>query len=165
MKRQKHRSIAMKVVQEKRNNVTLSNGKELHDYANLYFHARNPMMYSRKEEYLKLCVLRIKAHILDVQGVMISDRNASSQYALILPMPKGLEAVDEKLTFARDWTDLDPIHYFHKKSAKCAEVLVPEHIPPVWLMGAYLSCKESLETVTALDLGLELTMNPGLFFH
>src|SRR5690242_1940793 len=74
MKKEKHHSIALPVIQEKRDHVKLSTGKELHDYANLYFHARNPMMYKRREEHAKICILQIKPEILDVPGIMVSDR-------------------------------------------------------------------------------------------
>lgn len=36
--------IANPLVQEKRKAVVIPGGYSLHDYANLYFHARNPMM-------------------------------------------------------------------------------------------------------------------------
>src|SRR5208282_3808053 len=70
VKKLKHKSIAMGEIQDRRENKELPNGKRLHDYANLYFHARNPMMYKRKEEHQKLCILKVKPDILDVPGVI-----------------------------------------------------------------------------------------------
>lgn len=165
VKKVSHKSIAMSEIQERRENKELPNGKQLHDYVNLYFHARNPMMYKRKERHEGLCVLRIKPDILDVTGVVVADQNASSNYARFAPAPGGIENVDEKLTFAQDWNDLDPIYYLRRKSAKCAEVLVPEHVPPIWIKGGYVSCNKAFEAVMGLGLRLELTINPGLFFH
>ncbi len=63
-----------------------------------------------------------------------------------------------------NWNDANEIEKTKKKLAKCAEVLVPGLIPPVWIMGGYLSCKESFEAVNGLGLKLELTINPELFF-
>jgi hypothetical protein len=40
-----HSSIADPMVQERRAEVVVPGGRHLHEYANLYFHARNPMMY------------------------------------------------------------------------------------------------------------------------
>lgn len=39
-----HHSIAMQEVQDRRKKVTIPGGKLLHDYANLYICARNPML-------------------------------------------------------------------------------------------------------------------------
>jgi hypothetical protein len=41
-----HRSVAMQGVQERRDLKQVPGGLKLHQYANLYFHARNPMLYN-----------------------------------------------------------------------------------------------------------------------
>ncbi len=53
----KHHSVAMPEVQDLRDKKQVPRGLKLHQYANLYFHARNPMLYKRKNE--DICVLRI----------------------------------------------------------------------------------------------------------
>src|SRR5437763_55478 len=45
--------------------------------------------------------------------------------------------VNRDLTFADFWADPDRIQYFRKKSAKCAEVLVPDRIDPQYFRCAY----------------------------
>lgn len=164
VKKLKHKSIAMGEIQDRRENKELPNGKRLHDYANLYFHGRNPMMSKRREGHKEICVLRINPGILDVPSVIVADRNASSDYARFESAPEGLEIVDESLVFSMDWRDQNQIEYFKKKSAKCAEVLVPGKVPSVWIMGAYVSCQEALEKVEKLDLKIITTINPELFF-
>lgn len=164
VKSEKHHSIAMNDIQERRENVRLPNGKPLHEYANLYFHARNPMMYKRKEAHASICVLRIKHQILDVPGVFVTDKNASSPIAIFASPPEGLANVNEELTFSMNWNDANEIVKTRKKLAKCAEVLVPGYIPPVWIMGGYVSCKAAFDAVNVLGLKLELTINPKLFF-
>ena len=54
-------------------------GLKLHQYANLYFHARNPMMYSRKEKAAELCVLCVSLEVLRLPGVVITDKNAAEK--------------------------------------------------------------------------------------
>ena len=49
-----HHSVALQRVQDLRDKVKVPGGLMLHQYANLYFHARNPMMYKRKEEAEKI---------------------------------------------------------------------------------------------------------------
>jgi hypothetical protein len=43
--RLKHISVSMEEVQKKRANKKVPGGKPLHEYANLYFCARNPMLF------------------------------------------------------------------------------------------------------------------------
>ena len=77
----KHMSIAMNDVQERRDKKSIPNGLMLHKYANTYFDSRNPMMYVLKNKAHILCVLRLSSLILDIKDSIISDRNASSDYA------------------------------------------------------------------------------------
>src|SRR5690606_32670158 len=51
----RHHSIALDVVQQRRAEIRIPGGAPLHAYANLYFHARNPMMYRRQEDHASLC--------------------------------------------------------------------------------------------------------------
>src|SRR5690348_11779452 len=44
-RRVRHRSVASEEIQNRRARKRLPNGARLHSYANLYFDARNPMMY------------------------------------------------------------------------------------------------------------------------
>jgi hypothetical protein len=101
---------------------------------------------------------------LDIPGVVVSDRNASSDSALFRPAPEGLEIVDRALTFLLDWTDSDQIAFWRKRSAKCAEVLVPDCVPPAYLMGAHVSCAESLATFNGLGAVISAQINRHLFF-
>jgi hypothetical protein len=75
-----HESVAMDAIQERRAKRTLPTGMRLHDYANLYFSARNPMMYLRRGRHRELCVLRVSPDVLDLPGVVVADGNASSGY-------------------------------------------------------------------------------------
>ena len=44
-KKVSHQDVSLSVIQARRQRVTLPDGLPLHQYANLYFHARNPMLY------------------------------------------------------------------------------------------------------------------------
>src|SRR4029077_17823283 len=79
-----HDSIAMPEVQELRDPKPIPGGLKLHQYANLYFHARNPMMYSRKERAGELCVLCISLEVLQLAGAAIADRNAAGNWVRFL---------------------------------------------------------------------------------
>ena len=46
-----HVSVAMAEIQARRRHVRVPGGRPLHEYVNLYFHARNPMMFKRRGEH------------------------------------------------------------------------------------------------------------------
>ena len=78
--------------------------------------------------------------------------------------PAGLEIVDRALTFADDWTDPDRIQYFRKKSAKCAEILVPNCVDTRYLLGAYVCNEEVCQRLQADTEALRVEVNSHLFF-
>ena len=80
----KHHSVAMEEIQERRDKVQIPGGMRLHHYANLYFNARNPMMFKRKDQEDSLCVLRVSRDVLGLECVVLTDQNASSDYVRFL---------------------------------------------------------------------------------
>ena len=159
-----HKSVAMAEIQERRDRKRVPRGKLLHDYVNLYFHARNPMLYKRKDLHTKLCVLSIDKAILNLQNIVITDRNASCNFAKFAPSPSGLSGVNTSLVFAEFWTDQNPIIKDYKKSVKCAEVLVPNKVDVCYIIGAYVSCSEAKFELEKITPNLNVTINSHLFF-
>ncbi len=121
-----HKRIDMPEVQERRRAKRISGGGLLHDYANLYFSSRNPMLFKRKDEHKDICVLRINLEVLKIPAVVVATGNAASDYTSFHPPESGIEKLDRKLVYAKKWTDDDPIIQARKSVAKCAEVLVPD---------------------------------------
>ena len=97
----------MNEVQSIRDKIQVPGGLMLHQYANLYFDSRNPMMYKRKNE--DICVLKISDSVLELADVIISDMNASSQYARFYEPSVGIEKLDYYMIYAESWTDNDQI--------------------------------------------------------
>ena len=159
-----HHSVALADVQDRRASKTVPGGLKLHEYANLYFHARNPMLSRRRAQHRELGVLSVSKRVLERPGVVVTDRNASSDYVRFAAGVEGLSIVDEKLVFAEYWTHDDRIEYLRHKSIKCAEVLVPERIDPTFVRGVYVSCAESEEAVKAVAPTLKTKVSPHLFF-
>jgi hypothetical protein len=159
-----HDSVAKAEIQDRRAKVVVPGGMALHAYANLYICGRNVMLYLRRGQHREICVLRVSTDVLDLPGVVVTDANASSDYVRFAAAPAGLAIVDRELTFAEYWTDPNPIAYYQKNSAKCAEVLVPNLVDPRLLTGAFVSCQEALARMQALELNLPIAMNPHLFF-
>jgi hypothetical protein len=169
----RHKSVAKKEVQEKRKRVVIPGGHPLHQYVNLYFHARNPMMFQIKSRHTdihkEICVIRINKNILNSPGVVIADKNASSEYARFAPSPDGLRIIDKELVFAKYWHHEDPIEKDRHTSIKCAEVLVPDKIPKEFILGVYVSCNESkaklYDIISEVEPDFSITVNPEMFFQ
>ena len=160
-----HHSVAMQPVQDKRDQKQVPSGLKLHQYANLYFHARNPMLFKRKNEAANLCVLCVSTQVLALNGVVISDQNAASGYVRFLH-PKQWQVLDFDAIYAMDWLHPDDqIAYWRHKAKKCAEVLVPHRVEPGFIVGAHV-----VDEVTKCQLGgsgfqLPVTVSPVLFFR
>ena len=159
-----HSSVALASVQEKRDVKRVPGGLALHEYANVYFHARNPMMSRRRDEAKRICVLRVSPEILKIRGAVISDQNAASKYVRFLA-PDRLHHLNLEYIFARNWKHPgDQIEEWRHSSAKCAEVLIPQRIPPEFIGGAYVindACKRRLEEH---GFRLPIQVNSDIFF-
>lgn len=137
----------------------------LHEYVNTYLCARNPMLYLRKDSHAELCVLRIDPAVLDLDDVVVSDRNAASN-ARFSPGKTGLSLIDREQVFAEYWTHPgDELATDNHKKIKCAEVLVPSRIPPTYIVGAYASCVQSARRLGEIAPQLPVTLDAHLFFQ
>lgn len=162
-----HVSVANPSVQNRRSGTRLPNGRPLHHYANLYFNARNPMMYvlSRDQGHENLAVIAVASTILELPGVIISDGNAASFGTLFtFPDEAGLGKLDETRVLAQYWTDSDSYAQTEKKRQRCAEVLVPNYIPPHYLTSIHCSCQKSESTLRAMKCRIPLHRSEHLFF-
>ena len=158
-----HRSVAMQPVQDRRDLKSVPHGLKLHQYANLYFHARNPMLYKRKDEAPELCVLRVSVEVLLLPGTVITDCNAASDYVRYLA-PSQWPVLNFDDVYALDWRHPnDPARYYQHRSRKCAEVLVPQVVETRFLTGAYVV--DAVAAARLAGLGLPVTVDPVLFFR
>jgi ssDNA thymidine ADP-ribosyltransferase, DarT len=160
----RHHSVALQPVQDKRDQKRVPGGLKLHQYANLYFHARNPMLFKRKDEAPALCVLRISTQVLRLNGTVISDQNAASNYVRFLD-PSQWELLDFDDIYAMDWRHPgDEVAFWRHKARKCAEVLVQHRVECRFLTGAYVVDAAAAERL-AIEFDLPAEVNPVLFFR
>jgi hypothetical protein len=155
--------ISMLEVQNKRGGIQVPKALKLHEYVNLYFDARNPMMYKRKED--NVCILRISPDVLKIDGVVITDQNAASAYVRFFDT-SSISELKLAFIFARDWRHPDNEILGHQhRSAKCAEILVPYVIPQEYIIGIYV--KNQAQIISLEQQGFEsgkATINPDMFF-
>ena len=123
------------------------------------------MLYVLQPRYAEMCVLRIDASALDLDGAIIADGNASSDYTRFHTSPGGLLVIDQAVTFAEYWTHVDYYAQLDHKRRMCAELLVPDRIPPSLIIGSYVSSDAAKATCAALGHPWEPTVNRRLFFN
>jgi hypothetical protein len=159
--RLQHRSVADEEVQARRAATRVPGGLPLHRYACLYVDARNAMLY-RLLGTAPLTVLAIDPQVLDLPGVIVSDRNAASGTARFRPAAEGIAALDEGEVYAEWWNDSRDA-----MQKRCAEVLVPERIHPVMIRHAYVPDDEAARALQRVvgDQALEIRVNAFLFFQ
>lgn len=164
-----HASVALQEIQDRRVNKTVPNGMRLHRYANLYFCARNPMMYRRKDVHEDLCVIRVNREVMRLPNVVISDQNAASDWVRFHAYPAGMSLINFDYVFADWWDDEDDATRFRKKGTKCAEALIPSAVAPQFITGFYTSNVQTKLRVerllSSLDWRVPVTTNPHLFFR
>lgn len=160
----KHTSIAMNEVQERRDKIRVPNGLKLHQYANVYFDPHNPMLSARRNQNNDICILKFDCIILDMPGVVVSDRNASSDYAGFYSPKAGMNEIDFDLVYARFWTDEDYYVQMQKKSIKCAEVLVPYVIPYEYIVCAAVIDKNAAHKLKEIGFDKTIKIEPRVFF-
>lgn len=160
-----HDSVAMPEIQQIRENKRIPGARSLHEYANLYFDAHNPMLSKCRGRNDEICVLRITPVVLDQTGVIVTDRNAASGWARFWPAAAGLGNISRDRLFARYWTHRDnPYEEMSHKSEKCAEVLVPDRVEVPFIIGAYVSNQTAQLAFQQLNTGLPALIRGDMFF-
>ena len=161
-----HISIAKPDVQDMRDKKRVPGGLMLHHYANLYFDARNPMMYKRIKQRDDICVLKVAREVADLDDVAFSDQNAASPHYVRFYSPEeGFKKLDFDRIYAADWRHPNnPAAYYQHKSIKCAEILVPKFVPSKYIIGIYTYNEDKQNDILDLCPGIEVIIHPYLFF-
>jgi ssDNA thymidine ADP-ribosyltransferase, DarT len=163
--RLEHDDISLSDVQDKRDRKTVPSRLKLHQYANLYFCARNPMMYKRRNHKGNLCVLRISKEVLKLQNVVLAVQNAASKYVSFYKSPQGLHSINFDMVFADNWKHPeDQIAEWRHSSAKCAEVLVPHCVEFCYIIGAYVANETAKVNLENTGFDKSITINAEMFF-
>lgn len=162
-----HKSVAMESVQDRRRGKRVPNGGLLHSYANLYFDARNPMMYRlfNQEARRDLIVIRISNAVLDLPDAVLTDGNAAAGTTRFFDSPTGLKYLDESRIYAESWNYADPFEKAERKRQRCAEMLIPEFVSPDHIVGCYTLNQEHLATCVDADPHWKVEVNRNVYFR
>jgi ssDNA thymidine ADP-ribosyltransferase DarT-like protein len=164
-----HTSIANEEVQDRRANVQVPGGGPLHDYANLYFDARNAMMFDRRSRS-DLIVVRVHHQALDLPGCVVTDGNAASGATAFYPAAAGLRYLDESRVYAESWhrdedkNAYEPWEKRERRRQRQAEVLVPSGVPVGYIIGCYVRRAAMSAQCSAIKPDLDIRIHKKVFF-
>ncbi len=154
------KSIHNEDVIQRRKNKKFKN-KSLWDYANVYFQARNPMLYTVTHNKFKaedIVVLQINSDIIQGDNIGITDGNAASENTRIFgDKEQGLNALNSEQFEKEYWNESD-------KRQLMAELLVYECIPKEKIIGIYTASEKTAKKIR-MNLGpLNIIPNHKMFF-
>ena len=151
-------------VQERRAGKRIpGTSKGLHDYANFYFDAHNPMLSARRSRNDTICVLRIHPAVLNFDGVVVTDINAARD-CRFMSVNEGLDSLDRDKVYMVNWKDPNnSINDYRQAGIKCAEILVPECVESRYIIGAYVANEIALNAFSKI-CNLTVEINHNLFF-
>jgi hypothetical protein len=161
-----HVSVAMQEVQDIRAGVRVPGGQLLHHYTNLYFNARNTMMYVRHGSHESLGVISVRHEALDLPDVVVTDCNAASTgFAEFGTRDEMLPKLSHDEIFAESWNHADYYEKRRHKARMCAEVLVPRALDPSFIRGVYVSCDATLAAMAATHSDAKFKVEAYMFFQ
>ena len=163
----KKQVIYDKDVIERRKKKTFKNHSLL-DYANVYFQARNPMLYRVIKEFgeREIIVLEIKSSIINNSDAVITDGNAAvlgTHFFDYKNIDKGLSCLDKTLFEKGYWIDIED-----GKRKIMAEVLIPNQIPRENITGIYTNSQQTSQKIKEELKGsvndIPVISHPWMFF-
>lgn len=152
------------IVRSKKDRI-LPDGRSLWSFANVYFQARNPMLYRVLHEWdaSEIAVVGVKPSVLSMPGAYIALGNAASRITPILPAAEG------RRELVRIWPIIQSEYWDARDGSKrtiMAECLVPDHIPPEAIHSVFVANHEEAEEFKRLvPPRVAVVPEPAMFFR
>ena len=141
----KHKKIYDNEIVVNRSKIVAPNKKDLWSFANLYFQARNPMLYRVifEQGANNIAILGINKSILNKDDIYVTNGNAASSYSEIREITQLSRTYSEiKESLDKEyWSKID--NSFRKIMA---EILVPNMVPPEYITDIYVPNHEEKNT-------------------
>lgn len=149
---------------------SVPDGRSLWSFANLYFNARNPMLYrvTREKSLDDIAVLGIRKDILTRDDIFITTGNAACQETEIIPIADDGKKIQRiaKETSREWWSIADG-----SKRTIMTECLIPEEVSPHLITSIYVANPIAEGKVNELQPSIfrygliSLICEPHLFFE
>jgi O-acetyl-ADP-ribose deacetylase (regulator of RNase III) len=156
-----------KQIVERRSGKSVTSNKTLWDYANLYYQARNPMLYRvvHEKPLSEVAVIGIRRDVMNQTGVYLTDGNAASSTTSFVLKEKGqslFKGIAENTQGIEWWSEADG-----SKRRIMAECLVPDTIQPEYIQTIYVANLDVQRQVKQLVGGCSVDIVPqgDMFFE
>ncbi len=147
-------------VQRRRSQKTVGN-LSLHDYANLYFNARNPMLYRRIQVQDSIAILCVNRDYIGRSDVWYSDGNAASEETLFYSSLQDLNQLNWSCIWADYWRG-----YHDGRRIRCAEILVPFRVPFSEVKHVVVRTRQAQQDARrALPATMKVVFDPSRYFQ
>lgn len=163
-----HTSVANQEIQGIRDNKIIGkDGSTLHDYASCYFNARNAMLYRVLADNNECVILVISLEVLDLEGTVVSDRNAAVNISRFYTPSSGFNTLDFDTIFSDYWVDENHYPINSIKEVMQAEVLVKNCIPPTYFKKIIVPNQKVRDHIIEIINGydIEIEVDNKLFFE
>ncbi len=149
-----------------RHSITVPDGRNLWHFANVYFQARNPMLYrvihERKED--DIAVVALRPELLERPDVYITTGNAAHSSSDILYPDEAKKHLSQivKDSVELEWWNAED----GSKRKIMAECLVPDVIPPAMIQTIYVAKSKTRQKVNEMAgrTGIPVILEPAMFF-
>jgi len=161
----KYTPIYDEEIVSRRKEIRAPNGKSLWSFANLYFNARNPMLYRVicEKPPNDVAVIGIAPKILNRLDIYVTTGNAVHSQSKILQGSQKVISEVLKDTSVDWWNEADGT-----KRKIMAECLIPDVVPPDYITSIYVSSYEArnrAERSLSGSHGLSIIYEPRMFFQ
>jgi len=151
-------------VNERRNRIEPSLGGNIHDFAPLFIHPKNPTFFywCKHVNRENLILLRVNPHILLADNVAFSDGNAAIRTTQFYKNIDDFNKLNWSVIKDNYWTN-----HPDGTRIKCSEVLVHEKIPLYYIDDIFVYSEITLEKILPLfpnHKGLKTSINKQLYF-
>lgn len=149
-----------------RKHKTAPDGRSLWEFANVYFQARNPMLYRVVHEtnYKDIIILGVQPQVLNIPGAFITDGNAANNPTNFFTYKDGIKVISRnwKIIYNEWWSQSDG-----SKRKIMAECLVPDSISLDNIHSVYVTNIEVAEKIKNVVSRLKIPAipEPSLFFR
>jgi hypothetical protein len=159
--------IYNKQIIERRKQKKAPNGKSLWSFANLYFNARNPMLFKIRcdRSVDDVAILGISPELLNRQDIFVTTGNAAHSQTEIKSIAEARKSLPRIVseTEIEYWRVTDGT-----KRKIMAECLVPELVPPEMIRSVYVAshaARAKIEKRLSPPYALSISHNPWMFFR
>ena len=150
---------------EQRNSKT-ADGRNLWDYATLYFQPRNAMMYRtvHQKDLKDLAVVGVDNKVLNEQDVIITDGDATRETTQFCHLPEGLKILKKQWSIVENdwWNNSDG-----SKRKMMSECLVLNYVKPVYIHSVYVPNNTARDEVQKVVGNSKIVVDskPDMFFQ